>query len=147
MKATIQHIECEMEEALKTNKRQAQKQPDVNVILVSILGNMDDKNPTLNYKGQLQEVALAKDQSRMMHMGENIEPAFEGALISLVKQYADVFAYAVQEMLGINYKIMIHKLAINPQAKPLKNKSGHFFLSQKLGKIKRSVEVAKCRIH
>ena len=50
LKDTIQHLEYELSEIAKSNKRQAQKKLQVNVILVFKLDNRDSKNPRLEYK-------------------------------------------------------------------------------------------------
>ena len=53
LKGTIPHLEYEVWEPSKSNKKQDQKSAKVNVILISMLEDKDRKNPRAKPKGQL----------------------------------------------------------------------------------------------
>ena len=43
-----------------------------------------------------------------------------GKLVALLKEYMDVFAWSYQEMLGLSPSLVMHKLKMDPNAKPVK---------------------------
>ena len=45
-------------------------------------------------KGHLQEILLATDESKTVQIGVDIKLAFQEALISLLRQYTNLFALA-----------------------------------------------------
>jgi len=86
------------------DKTQTSNQPEVYGIQISKLDNSDSKNPR-QPKGQLYEVPLAQDQSKIIQIG-NMELAFRKALISFLKSYADVFVYAAKKVSRIDLMII-----------------------------------------
>ena len=49
-------------------------------------------------------------------------------MIALLKEYKDVFAWKYEEMLGLDPKLVIHKLNANPKAKPMKQLARKYHL-------------------
>ena len=43
-------------------------------------------------------------------------------LVTLLQDYQDIFAWSYQDMLGLSSKIVQHKLPLNPECSPVKQK-------------------------
>lgn len=71
----------------------------------------------------MEQITLyPEDPSKTISLGANIEPALKGRLVSVLQSYADVFAWAPEDMLGLKPEVAIHNLHMNPLVKPVKKK-------------------------
>ncbi|XP_056690478.1 uncharacterized protein [Spinacia oleracea] len=61
----------------------------------------------------------------MVRVGAGIEKALRNEILSVLREFKDVFAYTVEEMSGIDPSIMTHHLHIKPEYKPVKQKLRH----------------------
>ena len=68
---------------------------------------------------RLKKVNLLGDE-RATFIAEGLTENFERNLISLLKEYQDVFAWSYKDMPGLNTSLITHKLAINPTFKPIR---------------------------
>ena len=46
-------------------------------------------------------------------------------MVKLLKEFKDVFAYTVEEVPGIDLEVAIHKMNIDPNQKPIRQKKRH----------------------
>jgi len=53
-------------------------------------------------------------------ISESLSPSETEDLIHLIREYKDVFAWNYEDMPGLNPQIDMHRLNINPDAKPVK---------------------------
>ena len=53
-------------------------------------------------------------------ISENLSPPEKEDLISLVREYIHVFAWNYKDMPGLDPRVAMHRLNINPEAKPIK---------------------------
>ena len=74
---------------------------------------------------KLKKVNLIGDE-RVTFIAEGLTENFERDLISLLKEYQDVFAWSYKDMPGLNTSLITHKLAINPTFKPIKQVARNF---------------------
>ena len=58
-------------------------------------------------------------------ISESLSPP-EKDLICLVREYIDVFAWNYEDMPGLDPQVVIHRLNINPDAKPIKQQQRWF---------------------
>ena len=56
----------------------------------------------------------------MEKISKNLSKNERGRLVALLKEYKDVFAWSYQEMLGLSSNLVVHKLKVDPNVKPMK---------------------------
>ncbi|KAK0571955.1 hypothetical protein LWI29_023956 [Acer saccharum] len=84
-----------------------------------------------------QEVALdPEDPGRTVKVGANLSVHVKTALIALLRNYKDVFAWSHEDMLGVDPKVISHHLSTDPEFRPVVQK-------RKLFNPERSVAIKK----
>lgn len=67
---------------------------------------------------QLKDLKKSSSSSetyrKMLKIGANLCPELKVHLIALLGEYADIFAWSPEDMLGINESIAVHKLRLDP---------------------------------
>ncbi|KAM2454129.1 hypothetical protein PS1_014271 [Malus domestica] len=72
---------------------------------------------------ELEKVFISKDYlDRMVKIGTTLSPSIRLALISLLQENTEVFAWSYEDMLGISPDIICHRLSIDPKTKPVRQK-------------------------
>jgi len=61
-----------------------------------------------------------EEGKKMEKISKNLSEKERGKLVALLKEYMDVFAWSYQEMPGLSPNLVVHKLKVNPNAKPMK---------------------------
>ena len=56
----------------------------------------------------------------MIKISKNLSEKERGKLVALLKKYKDIFAWSYQEMSGLSPNFVLHKLKVDPHAKPVK---------------------------
>lgn len=75
------------------------------------------------YKEPLETVNLGSEENvREVKVGALLSPLIKGQLVSLLKEYVDVFAWSYQDMPGLDTDIVEHKLPLKPECPPVKQK-------------------------
>ena len=84
----------------------------------------EDKEDTIQpYKEPLETVNLCTDENvKEVKIGALLSPQVKEQLISLLKEYVDVFAWSYQDMPGLDTDIVEHKLPLKPECPPVKQK-------------------------
>ncbi|ONK72710.1 uncharacterized protein A4U43_C04F22330 [Asparagus officinalis] len=59
-------------------------------------------------------------------ISEILSPSKKEDLISLIREYIDVFVWNYEDMHGLNPKVAMHRLNIDPDAKPVKQQQRRF---------------------
>ena len=68
------------------------------------------------YKEPLETVNLgSKENVKEVKIGALLSPQVKEQLISLLKEYVDVFAWSYQDMPGLDTDIVEHKLPLKPE--------------------------------
>ena len=75
-----------------------------------------------NVQEELVEVNLGNDDEdeKMAKISKNSSEKERGRLVALLKEYKDVFAWSYQEMPGLSPNLVVHKLKVDPNVKPMK---------------------------
>ena len=74
----------------------------------------------LKLESKLENVWIyGEDDEQIIHIGVNLHPNEKGQLVHLMKQYKEIFAWSLTNMLGINISVAYHKLSIDPGIKPI----------------------------
>ena len=74
----------------------------------------------------LEETPLSEERaSHIIQLGRDIEDETKRTLVSLLREYQDIFAFGLEEMLGIILAIMEHQLNIDPTHRPVVQKQRH----------------------
>ena len=75
---------------------------------------------------EIEEIPLDDNHpDRIVRVGHSLAPTVKEAIVTLLRQYQDVFAFEPSEMSGIAPKIMQHKLNVDPSHKPVIQKRRH----------------------
>lgn len=70
---------------------------------------------------ELVEVNLSEGgEERMVKISKCLLEEEKRRLISLLREYKDVFTWKYEEMPGLNPKLVTHKMSVDPKAKPAK---------------------------
>ncbi|KAK0605493.1 hypothetical protein LWI29_027475 [Acer saccharum] len=87
-----------------------------------------------------QEVALdPEDPSRTMKVGASLSVHVKTQLVTLLRDYKDVFAWSHEDMLGVDPRVISHHLSINPEFRPVVQKRRLFNPERSIA-IKKEVE-------
>ncbi|KAK4403112.1 Transposon Ty3-G Gag-Pol polyprotein [Sesamum angolense] len=76
---------------------------------------------------------------KITKIGTLLDPQFEKTLIAFLQEKINVFAWDAADMSGIDPKIMVHRLNLNPKIKPVKQKK-RAFGNERIKVIKEEVE-------
>ena len=69
---------------------------------------------------EIKEVPLDNNRPEcVVRIGNALAPPVKEAIISLLRQYQDVFAFKPSEMPGISSEVMQHRLHVDPLHKPV----------------------------
>ena len=73
-----------------------------------------------------QDVALdPEDPSRTVKVGASLSVHVKTLLITLLRNYKDVFAWSHEDMLGVDPKVISHHLSTNPEFRPVYRKGDY----------------------
>ncbi|KAK0583404.1 hypothetical protein LWI29_036581 [Acer saccharum] len=87
-----------------------------------------------------QEVALdPEDSSRTVKVGTSLSVHVKTQLVTLLRNYKDVFAWSHEDMLGVDPRVISHHLSINPEFRPVVQKR-RLFNPERSVVIKKEVE-------
>ncbi|VFQ62080.1 unnamed protein product [Cuscuta campestris] len=62
---------------------------------------------------------------RMVRIGRDLPGGLRGEIISILREYADIFAWSVADMPGIDRSVICHRLAVMEGSRPVKQKKRH----------------------
>ncbi|VFQ87943.1 unnamed protein product [Cuscuta campestris] len=62
---------------------------------------------------------------RMVRIGRDLPRGLRDEIISVLREYADIFAWSVADMPGINHSVICHRLAVMEGSRPVKQKKRH----------------------
>ena len=89
-----------------------------------------------NVQEELVEFNLGdgEEDEKMVKISKNLSEKERGRLVALLKEYRDVFAWCYQEMPGLNQNLVVHKLKVDPNVKPVKQppKKYHLDVEEKI---------------
>ncbi|XP_072073769.1 uncharacterized protein [Arachis hypogaea] len=83
----------------------------------------------------LTKVALTEDPTKYTFMGTSISKEEKESLIKFLRQNADLFAWTSADMPGIDPSVITHKLAINPEARPVSQKKRNLGAEKRLASL------------
>ncbi|KAL0309282.1 UNVERIFIED_CONTAM: hypothetical protein Sradi_5870500 [Sesamum radiatum] len=75
---------------------------------------------------EVKMVEIFRDPPKAIKIGSLLGPQFECILIDFLQNHSNVFAWEASDMHRINPKVMLNKLNVNPETKPIKQKKRAF---------------------
>ena len=82
------------------------------------------ENRNFSSVNDLQEANLGSEaMPRIVKIGTPSTSNLGCALLNLLKEYIDIFAWTYAAMLGLDTDLITHKLSTNPDIHPIKKKS------------------------
>lgn len=117
---------AEVEKPDKKRKTSGNTGPSAQVIMASLIDPRTSCEPHPQTVEESKEVALEENRpERSVKIGLEISKQTWEELIILLREYKDVFAFTVEEMLGIDPSVVTHRLNVDPNHRPLKQKKGN----------------------
>lgn len=96
--------------------------------------------PRPSLEGETKEVSLEQERpERTVKIGADPAEEVKVNLISFLRGHADIFAFSADEMPGIDPEFMLHRLNVNEDVRPVKQKKQNFS-SEKNAAIKEEVD-------
>ena len=86
----------------------------INSTLLEVRGD-NKRRPRPDF--ELEEIKIYEDDERVIRIVTDLPSNDKDNLISLIKQFKEVFAWSPADMPGIDAKVACHKLSINPNIK------------------------------
>ncbi|CAA0814772.1 Unknown protein, partial [Striga hermonthica] len=81
----------------------------------------------ISSQDELMEVELIEgNPENTTKVGRHLAVDLQGALIALLKEFVDVFAFSADDLTGIDPGVAEHSLNIDPTVRPVKQKRRHF---------------------
>ena len=68
----------------------------------------------------------SQDHPKPISISENLSLMEREELITIIREYTDVFAWNYEDMSGLNPQIVMHRLKIKPDVKPMKQQQRRF---------------------
>ena len=81
-----------------------------------------------NVQEELIEVDLNDGEEKLVKISKSLSEEERRKLVALLREYKDVFAWSYQEMLGLSPSLVMRKLKVDPNAKPVKQPSRKYCL-------------------
>ena len=82
-----------------------------------------DEKTIQSFEEQVKLVNLgSEDDVKEVKIGSRLCPEVKKGLIDLLREYSDVFAWSYQDMPGLDYEIVEHRLSLNPECPPVKHR-------------------------
>ena len=80
-----------------------------------------------NVQEELVEIDLNDGEKgeKLVKISKGLFEEERKKLITLLREYNDVFAWSYQEMLGLSLSLVTHKLKVDPNAKLVKSHQGN----------------------
>ncbi|KAL0434843.1 UNVERIFIED_CONTAM: hypothetical protein Sradi_0192200 [Sesamum radiatum] len=72
---------------------------------------------------EVKMIEFFENPSKIVKIGSLLDRQLEDTLVNFLKNCFDVFAWEVSEMRGISLEVMVHKLNINPEVRPVKQRN------------------------
>ena len=79
---------------------------------------------------KLEAISLGDDLKKMIQIGVNLRPSLRERLIKFLRANTDIFAWLTSDMPGIPAEVIIYKLNIDPNFKPVQQKKKSFALKR-----------------
>ncbi|XP_052172145.1 uncharacterized protein LOC127788065 [Diospyros lotus] len=121
--------ECYMASIGIAKDREARLQRDVSgpPKEVSFLLERPEDPKTAEPMDKLEEVPLEEDcRNRCVRVSMELKDPPRSRIITLLRQYADIFAWTARDMPGVDSEVMTHRLGIRSGFQPVKQKKRSF---------------------
>lgn len=75
------------------------------------------------------ELVLGKEE-KVVKIGLGLQEPLQTNLVEMLRMYTDIFAWQPSDMPGIDEKVAVHKLCVDPTRKPVQQKRRIFALKR-----------------
>ncbi|XP_016173632.1 uncharacterized protein LOC107616151 [Arachis ipaensis] len=94
----------------------------------------------------LEKVQLGRDE-QFTNIGSAFPTGNKEGLIEILKANADLFAWTLADIPGIDSNLICHRLAVNPNVRPIRQKKIKLGSEKEKSSRSRNPETTRCRIH
>ncbi|VFQ90188.1 unnamed protein product [Cuscuta campestris] len=110
---------------LKATKQPIRYDTQVGEVTAQLL-RVEERRPRVEVAGDVEEVELEPGMpGRLVRMGKGLGAELRSRVISVLRRFRKVFAWSPADMPGLDHKIVVHRLNILQDAKPVKQKRRH----------------------
>ncbi len=82
-----------------------------------------EEKQILPHQKSVETVNLGSEEKKQeVKIGTSISENTKQNLITLLREYTDVFFWSYQDMPGLNEDVVVHKLPLKPECKPVQQK-------------------------
>jgi len=78
--------------------------------------------PTTKFDEPTEENIGIEEEPKIVLISANLSPQDEVAIVSILKDYPDRFAWSYEDMPGLDRDLVKHRLVLKPDATPVKQK-------------------------
>src|SRR5262249_41216191 len=119
--ATLGVYEIAVDEDCPDNNPEPENEEDPAEQYASGIKRFDE--PTSAIEEPTKEINLGtEDDPKAVLISANLSPEEEAALVDVLKEYRDSFAWTYEDMPGLDSNLVEHHLPLKPGAKPVKQK-------------------------
>ena len=65
---------------------------------------------------------VERDPSKTTKVGKELQQSLKDELVKFLKKNLDIFAWSHEDMSGIDKRVIVHSLNVNPKKKPIQQK-------------------------
>ncbi|VFQ92735.1 unnamed protein product [Cuscuta campestris] len=110
---------------LKATKQPVKYDTQVGEVTAQLL-RAEEKRPRVEVAGDIEEVELEPGTpGRLVRIGKGLGAELRSQVISVLRRFRRVFAWSPADMPGLDHKIVVHRLNVLRDAKPVKQKRRH----------------------
>ncbi|VFQ64159.1 unnamed protein product [Cuscuta campestris] len=92
---------------------------------VTLVSQEEDRS-NLEPGDETEQIVLREAfPERMVRIGRDLPGGLRDEIISVLREYADIFAWSVADMPGIDRSVICHRLAVMEGSRPVKQKKRH----------------------
>ncbi|VFQ78406.1 unnamed protein product [Cuscuta campestris] len=90
------------------------------------LVSQEEERSKLEPGDETEQIVLREAfPERMVRIGRDLPGGLRDEIISVLREYADIFAWSVADMPGIDRSVICHRLAVMEGSRPVKQKKRH----------------------
>ena len=83
----------------------------------------DPEGPNLHVEEETEVVNIGTvEDVKEVRISAQLSPQARAEFIACLREYADIFAWSYDDMVGLDVEIVVHNLPLKPDAKPVKQR-------------------------
>ncbi|KAG8482790.1 hypothetical protein CXB51_024036 [Gossypium anomalum] len=124
MNKPVTSLEIDFEKAVCLGEFEAEENAEDYVSSPELLRMVEQEDKQiLPHEESVETINLGTEEKKQeVKIGTSISESTRHNLITLLREYKDVFAWSYQDMPGLDEDLVVHKLPLKPECKPIQQK-------------------------